>query len=263
MEYWVKQTVATPLFPELEWEKPERKDQAGRLMILGGNLHGFSSVASADQIAKQQGIGSTRILLPDALRRTLAPLWTDAIFCPSTSTGSFSKDATDLVLQNALSADGILISGDLGRNSETAVLLDTLLRSYKGPITITRDALDYYLERPKDIFNRESAIIVGSFSQFQKLLGAYGYTEPFVFTMPIASLAGTLSRFSSLVPAMIITRHEQMVFVALGGKVSSTRMEYASEIWRLEHATKSIVSILHHPAKIFEAATMSQLPLSS
>lgn len=252
---WLKQTTQSPLFPELEWEKPERKDQAGKLLIIGGNLHGFASVSRADEIAKEQGIGSTRIVLPDALRRTLGPLWTDAIFCPSTSTGSFSKDSSDLILQNALWADGVLVTGDLGRNSETAILLDNLITSIRSPIVITKDALDYYLERPSTLLKNEHITIVGSFAQLQKLLSAFGYHEPLVYTMPIASLAGTLSRITNEVPAMLITRHEQMIFVAHRGRVSSTRVDSEADIWRLDHSARTIVSILHHPTKPFEAAT--------
>ena len=33
-DYWQKQTEKA-LFPEIEWSKPERKDQAGRILIIG------------------------------------------------------------------------------------------------------------------------------------------------------------------------------------------------------------------------------------
>jgi ADP-dependent NAD(P)H-hydrate dehydratase / NAD(P)H-hydrate epimerase len=259
MDNWLKQTKESPLFSELEWEKPERKDQAGTLMIVGGNLHGFASVAKADQIAHEQGIGHTRIMLPDALRKTLAPLWTNAIFCPSTATGSFSKDSVDLVLQNALSAHGVLLTGDLGRNSETAILLDTILHSYNGPVAITKDALDYYLERPKDIFLRDSTLIVGSFSQLQKLFGAFGYPDPLVYTMPLASLVGTIQRFTQTYHCTIMTRSDTHVVVGHGGRVSTTKLNDAEEIWRLSASTRAIVSWLHHPSKPFEAVTYSLL----
>jgi NAD(P)H-hydrate repair Nnr-like enzyme with NAD(P)H-hydrate dehydratase domain len=249
---WLKQTAEAPLYPDLEWEKPERKDQAGKLLIIGGNLQGFASVAKADQIAREQGIGYVRMMLPDALRKTLAPLWTDALFCPSTSTGSFSKDSRDMFLQNALWADGILITGDLGRNSETAILLDELVQSTRSPLAITKDALDYYLERPKTIFERSDTLIVGSFSQLQRLMASAKYPDPLVYTMPLASLVGTMQRFTTEHPCTIITKTDNHIIVAQNGAVISTRLSNDTEIWRLEIATKSIVATLHHPLKVLE-----------
>ena len=43
--YWQKQTPEKPLFPDIEWAKPEQKSQAGRLGIIGGNKLGFMGVA--------------------------------------------------------------------------------------------------------------------------------------------------------------------------------------------------------------------------
>ncbi len=60
--YWRKQTVDSPLFPDIEWERPERRDQAGSLLIIGGSSHGFHTVSEAYQIAKDHGIGESHIL---------------------------------------------------------------------------------------------------------------------------------------------------------------------------------------------------------
>ena len=55
--YWQKQLPAQPLFPEVEWNKPERRDQAGRLGIVGGSSLGFISVAESWRTADQTGAG--------------------------------------------------------------------------------------------------------------------------------------------------------------------------------------------------------------
>ena len=55
--YWQKQTADKPLYPDIEWNKPERRDQAGKLLIVGGNKLGFSAAAEAYQTAKDAGVG--------------------------------------------------------------------------------------------------------------------------------------------------------------------------------------------------------------
>ena len=42
-DYWHKQTSSKPLFPELIWSRPENRQLAGKLLIIGGNLHGFAT----------------------------------------------------------------------------------------------------------------------------------------------------------------------------------------------------------------------------
>ena len=253
MDYWLKQTKDTPLYPELEWDKPERKDLAGKLLILGGNLHGFAAPAKAFEYADHSGIGHSRILLPDALRSTLHAFWTDAVFCPSSPSGSFSGKSRDLVLNNALWADGILLPGDLGRNSETAILLDEMLRSMQSPLAITKDALDYYIERPGTLINRDNTLIVGSFAQIQKILKHSGFGEALTYTMPLASLVGTLSRFTSEHACTILTRSDNQFVLTQAGKVLTTKREDIGDVWRLRFASSAIVGWLHHPGKPFEA----------
>lgn len=66
--YWLKQSNAEPLFPDLIWSRPESKQAAGKLLIIGGNAHGFSAPAEAYVIAGKSGIGSTRVVMPNALK---------------------------------------------------------------------------------------------------------------------------------------------------------------------------------------------------
>lgn len=259
MDYWVKQTESSPLYPDIEWDKPERKDQAGRLLIIGGNLHGFAAPAKAFEYANEQGIGYTRIMLPDALRSTLHAYWTDAVFCSSTPSGSFAKDSKEIILNNASWADGILLPGDLGRNSETAIMLDEVISSIASPIAITKDALDYYLYKPELLINRDHTLIVASFSQLQKMLSNTSKRTAITYTMSLIKLVETLHEITAGKELGIITKFEDRYIVAYKGSVSTTQQQAEKEVWRLEVSSKAIVSLLHSDSKKFEALTYSIL----
>jgi NAD(P)H-hydrate repair Nnr-like enzyme with NAD(P)H-hydrate dehydratase domain len=255
MDYWYKQTHDQPLFPDLEWEKPERKDQAGKLLIVGGNLHGFAAPAKADEIAKQQGIGATRIVLPDALRKTLGHLWIDAVFAPSTPSGSFAVEATDPILQNLMWADGVLLAGDLGRNSQTALLLETLIRTTSVPLGITKDALDYFTTNAMLLLDRADTLVVGSFAQIQKLLSHSEHPLAITYDMQLSTLVELLSELTKQHPAHIVTKFHDYFVVACGGNVSTTQDSREGEVWRLDMTARAIVNLLHFPAKPFAALT--------
>lgn len=244
MDYWHKQSTDTPLFPDAEWERPERKDQAGRLLIVGGNIHGFADVANAYTVASERGVGSIRVAMPDALRRTLAHLWTDTIFCPSTTTGSFAKDSTDLILQNALWADAILLPGELGRNSETAMVLDRLITSYSGPIILTKDALNYYLPQPTELLSKPNVIVVASFSQLQKILVGIKSPTAITHSMQLLQVVELLRRVTTDYPAGIVTKFGETFISAKNGQVTTTKTN-PEGMWRLDVASKAAVDILH------------------
>ena len=65
-DFWLKQTATKPLFPDIEWNKPEQRSRAGRLGIIGGNKLGFAGVAAGYETALTTGVGEVRVVLPDA-----------------------------------------------------------------------------------------------------------------------------------------------------------------------------------------------------
>lgn len=71
--YWQQQTKDTPLFPDIEWSKPEQKSLAGKLLIIGGNKLGFAAVAAAYATAQTTGIGECKVALPDVLKKNHRP----------------------------------------------------------------------------------------------------------------------------------------------------------------------------------------------
>lgn len=255
MEYWVKQDVGKPLFPELEWSKPENKMHAGKLLIIGGNLHGFSAPANAFASAEKAGIGATRVVLPDAIQKSVKTFMPEADFAPSTPSGSFSVKSLDTFLEHAGWSDAVLVAGDLGRNSETAVALESFVTKYNGSLTLTKDAVDYVIETPESVLGRQDTLLVTSFAQLQKLLTSARYKTPITFNMDLLRLVDVLHDFTTLNKAHIIVKHRDVMLVASEGRVSTTKLATDKEIWRVETAATASVWWLQHPTKIFESLT--------
>jgi hypothetical protein len=256
-DYWVKQNIGTPLFPELEWSKPENKRHAGKLLIIGGNLHGFSAPAGAFTAAEKAGIGMARVVLPDAIQKSVKTFMPEADFAPSTPSGSFSVKSLDTFLENAGWSDATLIAGDLGRNSETAIALESFITKYSGILCLTKDAVDYMVETPESVLNRQDTLLVTSFAQLQKLLVNARYKTPLTFDMDLLRLVAALHDFTSIHTVHIIVKHRDIILVASAGKVSTTRLNIDKEIWRVDTAATAAVWWLQHKEKTFEALTTS------
>lgn len=166
--YWLRQTDK-PLFPDLEWSKPEQRAKAGKLGIIGGNKLGFASVAESYQTALTTGVGEVKILLPDALKKAVPKSITDAVFAGSNQSGSLSNESYEQLRSLSDWADGILLIGDAGRNSETAIVYEKFLEKYTGQLTITRDAIDLLKSNPIALVERPDTSLIMSFAQLQKL----------------------------------------------------------------------------------------------
>jgi len=255
--YWHKQTAEKPLFPELLWSRPENKRQAGKLLIIGGNQHGFVAPAEAFKAAEAAGIGTVRMIIPDSLKPFVGPIFEAGELAPTTPSGSFSQSALGVFLSEAEWAEGVLIAGDLGRNSETAILLEKFIEKYSGQLTITQDALDYFTKASQEILSRDNTLLVTSFAQLQQLAKAIKFQVPFTFNMDLLRLVETLHDFSARFSANIIVKRLDNIFAAVGGQVSSTALasENDLEIWRVPTAAFAAVWTLQNPGQVFKAAT--------
>ena len=72
-DYWYKQTVAKPLYPELLWSRPENRKHAGKLLIVGGHAQSFAAPAQAFSKAGKAGIGTARYVRLVILDAITAP----------------------------------------------------------------------------------------------------------------------------------------------------------------------------------------------
>ena len=255
--YWRTQTTTKPLFPDIEWAKPEQRSQAGRLGIVGGNKLGFAGVAEAYGRALSTGIGEARVLLPDALKKSIPPIITDTVFAASNPSGSLSKDAAPELHALAAWATGILFVGDAGRNSETAILYEDFLRSYDGPIILTRDAVDLVKNSSQALVERPQTLLVLSFAQLQKLFQSVYYPKILTFSMQLAQLVDAVHKFTITYPVTIAVLHKDHLVVAHDGQVTTTEWGNAMAIWRGSVATVAACYALWHPAKPLEAVTAS------
>lgn len=250
--YWHKQT-SKPLFPDIVWSRPENRQQAGKLLIVGGNLHGFAAPAEAYVEAVKAGIGTTRAILPDSIQKTVGSFLENAYFAPSTPSGSLARAALADIIEHAAWADGILVAGDLGRNSETAILLESLLAKTKGPVILTKDAVDNFYSYPANILERADTTLVVSLSQLQQLASKAKYTYALRYQMDLLQVVEWLHQFTANYPVGIVMQHQDFMLAAYGGEVSTTPSDL--EVWRVATAARTSVWLLQNPAKKFEALT--------
>lgn len=256
-DYWLKQTADKPLYPDIEWQKPERKDLAGKLLIIGGNAHGFAAVAQAYQDAKKAGIGECRVILPDALKKAI-DAGIDCLFVPTNQSGGITKDSINQLKAGVAWADGVLFIGDAGRNSETAIVYEQTLNAFPDkPTFVTRDAFDLLKGIWPSLLQRKNTVLIVTLAQLQKLFQTVYYPKTILFSMQLTNLAEAMHKFTITYPAMLVAFHQGQLVVAQEGRVTSTPWEEPMLIWRGSVAAKAATYSLHHPSNLLAAISAS------
>jgi NAD(P)H-hydrate repair Nnr-like enzyme with NAD(P)H-hydrate dehydratase domain len=255
--YWHLQMPGKPLYPDVEWNKPEQRSHAGKLGIIGGNKLGFVAVGDAYGIATSAGVGQIRVLLPDILKKSVPGVITDVVYGASNPSGGLSKDAAPEMGAIGAWADAVLMIGDAGRNSETAIVYEDFIRGYDRQLTITRDAIDLLLNTPEVLVERDNTLLVVSFAQLQKIFTKVYYPKILTFSMQLQQLVETLHKFTITYPVTIMTFHQEQLVVASGGQVTTTPWNAPMAIWKGGVATDAAAYYLWNPKQPLQAATAS------
>jgi ADP-dependent NAD(P)H-hydrate dehydratase / NAD(P)H-hydrate epimerase len=247
---WLRQTSG-PLFPDVLWNRPENKRHAGKLLIIGGHQQSFNGVSEAYGAALKAGIGTARVILPDKLQKMVSKLFPEAQYAPSTPIGSFSRQALDVLLEAAGWSDGVLLAGDFGRNSETAILLESFIEKYKGLLAVAGDSLDYFLNQPASLTGRQNTLIIGNLGQIQKLASPKLIQQKADFIRVVEQLSDWVSQ----TPLSVISIHSSQAIVAHDKQISTTPVKSPA----LDEGLAAYATVwwLQQPEKPFEALTTS------
>ena len=257
--YWHQQSLEKPLFPDIEWSKPEHKSRRGRLGIIGGNKLGFTSVAESYTVALQAGAGEVKVILPDILKKSIPTTMTDVIYGASNPSGGLASNAITQMKSAADWATEIMLIGDAGRNSETAILYENFVHEYHGPLVITRDAIDLLKNDSSTLVDRPNTLLIASFAQLQKLFQIVYYPKVLTFSMQLTNLVEAIHKFTISYQVSLAVFHKDMMLVASGGEVTSTPWPNPMEIWQGKTATIAAVYWLWNPSKPLESVTASLL----
>ncbi len=257
--YWLRQTPGNPLFPDIEWSRPEQKTKAGKLAIIGGNKLGFAAVDEAYDAATKFGAGQVRVIMPEDLKRAIPAVIADTYFVPSNPSGGFSREALPELMAACAWADTCLLIGDSGRNSETAIALETLLDTHHGHLVVTRDAVDLLRPAGEKLVNRDQTTLVISFAQLQKLIQSVYYPKILSFSMQLMQLVETLHKFTITYPVTLVTFHQNQLLIAKEGRVVTQEFDDPMMIWRGTTATRAATYLLWEPSRPLEAIAASVL----
>jgi NAD(P)H-hydrate repair Nnr-like enzyme with NAD(P)H-hydrate dehydratase domain len=239
--YWHKQTPSEPLYKDFSWNIPERKTDRGKIGIVGGQKAGFSGVSESYRVAKDAEVGQLRVLLPDALKKSIPLDADEVVFGPTNLTGGLAKESANELLALGDWADVMLMIGDAGRSSETSIAYEEFLLKSKTPTVITRDSFDILRSASAMLAGRENTLLVLSFAQLQKLFNITYYPIVLTFGMQLTQTVEAMHKFTISYPVSLAVLHQETLIIAHGGDVTTTKWDKPMDIWRGITASKMAV----------------------
>lgn len=242
------------MFPDLLWNKPENKSRGGKLLLIGGHSHSLAAPAKAFSAAEIAGVGSARVILPDVTRKVLGKSFPEAEFAPSTPSGSLAQSALAVMLDSASWADGVLLAGDFGRNSETAILLEKFTQKFQGKLSIAGDAIDPFLRQNSGLLKRPQTFCCVEFSKLQKLSKNNFPDPPLLNSSELTKFIDVLNLATNINKVGFLTEHRGHIAVSLSGRSSVTPIP-PDRNWQEELPAYTAVWLLQQPLKPFEAVT--------
>ncbi len=250
--FWQSQEAEAPLFPSMLWSKPETKQSAGKLLIIGGQAQEFIHVAESFAAAEQAGAGTVRVLMPESTRK-LTKMLPNIEYAPSNASGSFAKSALAELLDASQWADGVLLAGDLGKNSETNLMLEQFIADFNGVLIIASAALASITLPAKDLFQRENTVLVVTFDEFQKFGISLELKTPITSDSGIPVLAAILYELTATYPISLTILHGSAIWTARTGNVAITNKKSMKPFG--QQAAGIAVWSIQNPNKLFEAIT--------
>lgn len=257
--YWRKQTASKPLFPDVEWNRPQQKSRAGKLAIIGGSPSGFAATAENYQTALSTGAGRVKVFMPNSLKKVIPPVMTDVILMASNPSGGFSQDGLSELSAGVSWSDVVLFIGDAGRNSETTIVYEHVIKIHQTPIVITRDAVDLLKNTPNILLERQNTTLVVSFAQLRSLLQAVYYPKMLNLSMPLLQFIDAIHKVTLTYPSTLVTFFNDQLIVAHDGEVVTTTWTNPMALWRGEVATKAACYLLWTPRQALQAISTSMI----
>lgn len=250
MNAWQNQTKDAPLFPDLLWSRPERSDQAGHLLIVGGSTRGFASVVKAMDAAKAAGIGELKAVLPRGVEKYLGHS-PELLYAAQTAGGSFAQAAAAEITSYLGWAHALLLPGDLTHNAETTLCIEETLHTTQTPVVLLGEALDVLLStlnRPIEA----PLVMVADFRQLQLFVRANPLAEALLPRSTLEQRVRLLHQLIDRTAASIIVLHDQDQYLVVGaGQASLTHSTQQA----IEFATAAAVLAAQFPSQLFEAVT--------
>ncbi|HUC95616.1 MAG TPA: hypothetical protein VMR76_01495 [Candidatus Saccharimonadia bacterium] len=256
---WYKQSTKEPLFNDLIWSRPENKSNSGKLLLIGGSNHGFSETVKYYSDLSRAGLGTIKVILSNSTKKILGNMSDDIIYCASNNSGSLGSEAYAEIIDYASWADGLFLSGELGSNSQTVILIEKLVTNYQKLILFYGDSVDIALQMDTSLLLKSNHVFIAPISKIQKMFTKMSSKKAITSKTSLHDLIKIFYEFSQANPISIVTILEDHVIAISDNKISTTKINDLKSSSLFNLAAHVVCWSIQNPKKLFEAFSCSAI----
>ncbi len=142
MERWITEDMVRAALPQRPVDG--HKGTFGRVLLVVGSYGMAGAAILSARAAPRSGVGLVTVALPRSIYPIVAGAVPEEVFLPlaETDAGQISLSALPLIMDNATTADAVVVGCGLGRGEETAAVVAALLREIKCPLLLDADGIN-------------------------------------------------------------------------------------------------------------------------
>jgi hypothetical protein len=208
--------------------------------------------------ANKAGAGIVKVLIPESTKKIIGNSSEDIIFGAATKSGGFSQAALAEFQESSNWSDAIMLSGELGNNSDTTILFEKFLEKLDSALIISGDAFDFSKIYFDKLLKSHNVIFILDLPKLQKLAVQAGLTKPVISSISLINLIEVLHELTDKNKASIVMEYNEFLVVASQGYVSTTPITNRDKL-QIKMVAHASVWFMQNQNKIFEALSCSTI----
>jgi len=150
-----------PLFPKIFWNRPISHISGNNLTMIGGHSGSFDQLQLYYSAVTTAGIYDYKIILPDSLIKIIGQDHESYRFVAANKSGSLAKAALGEILEIVQDTIAVSIGDNLSDNSETIILIESLLNHLeKKSLILWGKTIDRLIKYYPEIIKSQSKCLL-------------------------------------------------------------------------------------------------------
>lgn len=248
----LKRFDPTEALSKLSWQKPERRDQAGRVLIIGGFNSKLKDTNSIYSAAISSGVGSASVLVPESLARAFKIKSLDLVGLHLDHYFGLT-DQGERVLKEELHFSDALIVADTGSNSQTSLKLAKIISDSLVPTTLSLESSPFLISHSAELIENARLTLILTLPTLQKIIKnlSLATSKPLLTTSQPNQKTELLAEVQSQVPATLVLIDDGLVYYSdknfyIRRDLNLSSQELAAKLtaWSIWAPTESVLARL-------------------
>ncbi len=248
----LKRFDPTEALSKMSWQKPERRDQAGRVVIIGGFNSKLKDTNSVYSTTIASGVGSASVLVPESLARAFKIKSLDLVGLHLDHYFGLTDQGEQVLKEELHFADALIVT-DTGSNSQTSLKLSKIVSDLLIPVTLSLESAPFLASHSPELLQNPRLTAILTLPTLQKVIKNLSLsvhkpilttTQPNQKTELLAEVQAQLPTRLVLIDDGLVYCSDQDSYIRRDLNLSSQELAAKLTAWSIWTPTESVLARL-------------------